>query len=75
MYSVGITAKPSLSICKFLFRACLACSFDILGDGNFLSSCEFKYPVVSIPNISPLSNAIFNFIKSEYIVISSCVYA
>ena len=33
------------------------------------------YPVVSIPKTSPLSSATFTFIKSAYIITSSCTYA
>ena len=49
----------------FVIVLVFACSLLILACCIFLSSCEFKYPFVSIPNTSPLSNATFNLIKSE----------
>jgi len=56
--------KFSACIFKFLFNFAFASSFVIFGVTSVLSVCEFRYPVDSIPSISPLSKAIFTFIRS-----------
>ena len=63
--SVGIIASLSASISISLFIFSFAFSLFIIPFLSiFLFSWLFKYPVVSIPNIYPLSNATFTFIKS-----------
>ena len=53
-----MTASPSLPISKSGFIVCLAFSIGIfILDKSLVSVWLFKYPLVSSPNISPLSRA------------------